>query len=288
MSYPKKTRLSHSSLFGKNDKVDLMHMDCERLTNATLIASGKGGVGKTWFSINLAHALGGQSKRVLLFDGDLGLSNVDIQLGLKPEWDIGSVLKRKCSFEDAILNYKPTEDFHNHLDIIAGKAVEGAFTSVSKAGILKLKDSLTVISPKYDHMIMDLSAGLDQIIQEFSTFAQQCLVIVTDEPMSMSDAFAFIKVSNQRNPDLPIHIVVNKADSDAHGKQTYTTLLQACKHFLKTTPSLVGIIHRDPCVPDSILQKALTSTTHPNSRVAQDIKKIALELVRINQNKVKN
>jgi len=254
-------------------------MNSERVSNAILIASGKGGVGKTWFSINLAHALGNQDKRVLFFDGDLGLANVDIQLGLKPEWDIGSVLKRKCSFEDAILNYKPNEDFQNHVDIIAGRTIDGVFTSVSKAGILTLKDSLTIISPQYDHMIMDLSAGLDQIIQEFSTFAQCCLVVVTDEPMSMTDAFAFIKVSCQRNPDLPLHIVVNKADSDTHGNETYSTLLQACKHFLKTTPPLVGIIHRDSSVPDSILQKIPTIASHPNSQVTRDIEKIAHELM---------
>ena len=89
-------------------------MTAERVSNTIIIASGKGGVGKTWLSINLAHALGNQSKRVLLFDGDLGLANVDIQLGLKPEWDIGSVLKKKCAFEDAILTYKSNQDRKNY------------------------------------------------------------------------------------------------------------------------------------------------------------------------------
>lgn len=254
-------------------------MNTERLSNSILITSGKGGVGKTWFSINLAHALGKHRKRVLLFDGDLGLANVDVQLDLQPEWDIGSVLKRKCTFEDAILNYKPTKNFQTPVDIISGRTYDGVFTSVSKAGILSLKNSLTVIAPKYDHMIMDLSAGLDQIIQEFSTFAQQCLVVVTDEPTSLSDAFAFIKVSNQRNPDLPLYIIVNKAESDVQGNDTYSRLVQACKHFLKTTPPLVGIIHRDRCVPDSILQKTPTLASHPTSRAAQDIESIALELI---------
>jgi flagellar biosynthesis protein FlhG len=258
-------------------------MQTERLSNSFIIASGKGGVGKTWFSINLAHALGKQRKRVLLFDGDLGLANVDVQLDLQPEWDIGSVLKRKCTFEDAILNYKSNKNFQSQVDIISGRTYDGVFTSVSKAGVLSLKDSLTVIAPKYDHLIMDLSAGLDQIIQEFSTFAQHCLVVVTDEPTSLSDAFAFIKVSNQRNPDLPIYIVVNKAESDAHGNEMYLRLVQACKHILKTTPPLIGIIHRDRCVPDSILQRTPTLTSHPASRVAQDIENIAHELTKLNK-----
>lgn len=254
-------------------------MNSKRVSNTFIIASGKGGVGKTWFSINLAHALGIQSKRVLLFDGDLGLANVDIQLDLKPEWDIGSVLKRKCTFEEAIFNYKPNKSFQANVDIITGRTNDGVFTTVSKAGVLTLKSSLTDIAPKYDHLLLDLSAGLDQIIQEFSTFAQHCLVVVTDEPTSLADAFAFIKVSNQRNPDLPLYVVVNKAESDAMGLETYTRLVQACKHFLKTTPPLVGIIHRDRCVPDSILKRTPTLASHPTSQVAQDIERIASELI---------
>jgi len=109
-------------------------MSINRISNAYIIASGKGGVGKTWLSINLAHALGNQSKRVLLFDGDLGLANVDVQLNLKPELDIGSVLKKKCTFEEAILNYKLTRTTRSNIDIITGRTNEGVFTTVSKAG----------------------------------------------------------------------------------------------------------------------------------------------------------
>lgn len=254
-------------------------MNQDRLSNTIIIASGKGGVGKTWLSINLAQALGNQRKRVLLFDGDLGLANIDVQLGLKPQWDLDSVLKKKCSFEEAILSYKPKGGAQTYVDMITGRTVDGVFTSVSKADILSLKNSLTTIAPKYDHMILDLSAGLDQIIQEFSTFARQCLVVVTDEATSLSDAFAFIKVTSHRNPDLPFHIVVNMADSEKQGKQTYKTLIKACNHFLNKTPPLVGIIHRDRCVPDSILQKTPTLTSHPTSQVARDIERLAGELM---------
>jgi flagellar biosynthesis protein FlhG len=260
-----------------------MTTSSKRISNTFIIASGKGGVGKTWFSINLAHALGIQRKRVLLFDGDLGLANVDIQLNLKPELDIGSVLKRKCTFEEAILCYRPHKNSQTNVHIITGRTNDGVFTTVSKAGILTLKDSLTAIAPKYDHLIMDLSAGLDQIIQEFSTFAQHCLVVVTNEPTSLSDAFAFIKVSHQRNPDLPLYIVVNKAESEANGMETYMKLVQACKHFLKTAPPLVGIIHSDRCVPESILERTPTLTRHPQSQASQDIENVAQQLIEISR-----
>ena len=254
-------------------------MDSERLSNTTIIASGKGGVGKTWFSINLAHALGSQRQRVLLFDGDLGLANVDIQLGLKPEWDLGSVLKKKCTFGDAILSYKANRHTKTPVDIITGHTTDGVFTAISKTGILSLRNSLTTIAPKYDHMILDVSAGLDQIIQEFSTFAQQCLVVVTDDPTSLADALAFIKVTNQRNPDLPLHIVVNMADSGTHGNKIYATLARACHQFLNKSPPLAGIIHQDHRVPESILKKMPTLSSHPTSQVAQDIEHIATGLM---------
>lgn len=261
-------------------------MNPQRLSNTIIIASGKGGVGKTWLSINLAHALGNLSKRVLLFDGDLGLANVDIQLGLKPEWDLSSILKKKCTFEEAILSYKPGRRTRTPVDIITSHTVDGIFTTVSKAGLLSLKDSLTGIAPKYDHMILDVSAGLDQIIQEFSTFAQQCLVVVTDEPTSITDALAFIKVTNQRNPDLPLHVIVNMADSDKHGKKTYAMLAKACHHAFNKTPPLVGIIHRDYSVPESIRKKTSTLNSHPTSQAAQDIERIATQLMALG--KLKN
>jgi len=254
-------------------------MKPQRIFNTILVASGKGGVGKTWFSINLAQALVNQKKRVLLFDGDLGFANVDIQLGLKSEWDLSSVLKEKCTFEDAIFSHKINLPSKTYVDIITGRMVDGVFTTVSKAAVLSLKDSLTTIAPKYDHMIMDLSAGLDQIIQEFSTFACQCLVVVTDEPSSLADASAFIKVTSQRNPDLPLHIVVNMALSEKHGKQTYTSLIKECRFFLRKPPILAGIIHHDHSVPDSILHKSSTLTRHPKSQAARDIERIAVGLL---------
>ncbi len=257
-------------------------MNPQRISNTIIIASGKGGVGKTWLSINLAQALVNQKKRVLLFDGDLGLANVDIQLGLKPEWDLGSVLKEKCTFEDAIFSHKINLRSKTYVDIITGRTIDGNFTTVSKAGVLSLRDSLTTIAPKYDHMIMDLSAGLDQIIQEFSTFACQCLVVVTDEPASLVDASAFIKVTSQRNPDLPLHIVVNMAQSDKHGQQIYASLIKECSgFFLKKPLELAGIIHQDHSVPDSILHKTSTLTRHPESQAARDIERMAIELLEL-------
>jgi flagellar biosynthesis protein FlhG len=263
-------------------------MDSKRLLNAMIITSGKGGVGKTWFSVNLAHALGNKKKRVLLFDGDLGLSNVDVQLGLKPKRDLGSVLKKKCTFEDAILTYKPNVYTKTSVDIIAGRTIDGAFTVVPKTGIPSLKGSLAAVSPKYDHMILDLSAGLDQIIQEFSTFAQQCLVVVTDGPTSLADALAFIKVTNQRNPDLPLYIVVNRADSDKHGQKVYAKLAGSCYRLINKAPPLIGIIHQDRCVPESILKKTSTLSSHPTSQAARDIEKIAAELIRLRSVQTKN
>jgi flagellar biosynthesis protein FlhG len=254
-------------------------MDSQRISNTIIITSGKGGVGKTWLSINLAQAFVNHKKRVLLFDGDLGLANMDIQLGLKSGWDLGSVLKEKCTFEDAIFSHKINLGSKTYVDIITGRTIDGAFTTVSKAGVLRLRDSLVTVAPKYDHMIMDLSAGLDQIIQEFSTFAYQCLVVVTDEPASLADASAFIKVTSQRNPDLPLNIVVNMAQSDKHGKQTYASLVKECGLFLNKPPSLAGIIHQDRSVPDSILHKTSTLTRYPKSQAARDIKRMAAALL---------
>ena len=189
-------------------------------------------------------------------------------------------MKKKCSFEDAIFSHKINLRTKVQVDIITGRSNDGAFTTVSKANVLSLRSSLTTVAPKYDHTIMDLSAGLDQIIQEFSTFACQCLVVVTDEPASLADAAAFIKVTSQRNPDLPLHIVVNMAQSDKQGRLTYASLIKDCRLFLSKPPQLAGVIRQDRSVPDSISHKSSTITRHPKSQASCDIQRMATGLLK--------
>ena len=127
--------------------------------NMVAVASGKGGVGKTWFAITLAHALAKQGSRTLLFDGDLGLANLDIQLGLMPKHDLGSVVSGKLTLNQAVIPFE-----EGGFDIIAGRSGSGGLANIPASRLQMLADDLTLLSATYDKVILDLGAGVEQTV----------------------------------------------------------------------------------------------------------------------------
>ncbi|MBT5664384.1 MAG: MinD/ParA family protein [Rhodospirillaceae bacterium] len=234
------------------------------------VASGKGGVGKTWFSVTLSHALSRMDRRALLFDGDLGLANVDIQLGLTPKHDLSAVIAGKLTLQQAITHYDA-----GGFDILAGRSGANNLTSIPIPKLKSLRNDLRDLAAKYDRVIIDLSAGVDRTVQTLATLAKTILVVTTDEPTSLTDAYAFIKLALRANPDTDIRIVVNMAETRNSGQTTYETLLNACKNFLQAEPPLAGIIRRDLQVRDSIRHQAGLLTRHPTADAASDVELIA-------------
>ncbi len=231
------------------------------------IASGKGGVGKTWLSISLAHALASSGKKILLFDGDLGLANVDIQLGLSPQHDIGDVILGVSDVRDII----STAEIGNvRFDVAAGRSGSGALAQLSREALLNLKDKIIDAAQDYDHLLLDLGAGIDTAVTTLSDHAGQCLVVMTAEPTSLTDAYAFIKLRQQRAPSGSLAVVINNA-SRIEAKQAFETLTRVCKHFLGFAPRLAGVIRRDPHVPESIRAQMPIAARFANSPAAQDI-----------------
>ena len=241
--------------------------------NMLAIASGKGGVGKTWLSVTLSQALARNGKRALLFDGDLGLANVDIQLGLQPDNDLGGVLDGAYALKDATVTH-PSGGF----DVIAGRSGTGSLANIPFGRLQQLMDDLAALAPGYDRVILDLGAGLDRTVRQLASMARTSLVVATDEPTSLTDAYAFIKLAHMQNPESDLRIVINMAGSPAEGERTYATLLKACESFLKISPPLAGVIRRDPKVKDSIRHQVPILTRHPNSEAARDIETLVNRL----------
>ncbi|MGB1548089.1 MAG: AAA family ATPase, partial [Alphaproteobacteria bacterium] len=131
--------------------------------NIIAVASGKGGVGKTWLAISLAHAFAKSQKQVLLFDGDLGLANVDVQLGLMPKRDIANVIGGEISLQQAAFPFGA-----GGFDIIAGRSGSGTLASLNGPKLARLRDDLAILSAQYDRVIVDLGAGLANSVQAFS------------------------------------------------------------------------------------------------------------------------
>ncbi len=241
------------------------------------IASGKGGVGKTWFAITLAHALARSGRRVLLFDGDLGLANVDIQLGLMPTHDIASVISGRVTLADAVFRHD------SGFAILAGRSGSGGLASLDEAALESVLAALRDAASGYDHIVLDLGAGLDRTTRRLTRFADLVLVVATEEPTSLTDAYAVLKLHHSDRMadtiDSEARIVVNQASTSAAGERTFATLARACAAFLGHTPKLAGIIRRDDRVRDAIRRQTLLLQRHPNAPAAVDVERLVEALL---------
>lgn len=246
----------------------------ETCPNMIAVASGKGGVGKTWLAITLSHALARAGRRALLFDGDLGLANVDIQLGLAPASDLGGVLAGRYTLGRAALDYG-----EGGFRIIAGRSGAGGLANLPAAKLATLANDLVTLAADYHSVVLDLGGGVDRTVRQLAARAGTCLVVTTDEPTSLTDAYAFIKLSLVQNPQADLRVVVNMAESVSDGERTYETLRKACESFLEASPPLAGIIRRDSKVKDAIRNQAPVLTRHPNTAAAQDVEKLARQLM---------
>ena len=244
--------------------------------NIVAVASGKGGVGKTWFSVTLAHALTKMGKKVLLFDGDLGLANVDVQLGLMPKRDLNDVIRGRLGLDKVI---QPFED--GGFDIIAGRSGQASLSALPSQRLAHMRDQILEVSEMYDVVIWELGAGVDRTVRMLSATASRTILITTDEPTSLTDAYAFIKLGVAAGLSKTVSIVVNQASSELEGEKTYKTLLKACENFLRLTPPLLGMIGADPKVKESIRNQTPILTRSPNSAAAEDVELIARALWKI-------
>lgn len=242
----------------------------KRGTNIIAVASGKGGVGKTWFSITLTHALAKMGKRVLLFDGDLGLANVDVQLGLMPKRDLNDVIRGRLGLDKVI---QPYED--GGFDIVAGRSGQASLSALPSQRLMVLREQLLEVSSEYDVVVCDLGAGVDRTVRMLSATATSTLLITTDEPTSLTDAYAFIKLGNAAGMSKNINIVVNMASSITEGEKTYKTILKACENFLRVSPPLAGMIRQDSKVKETIRSQTPILTRSPTADAAADVEKIA-------------
>lgn len=262
------------------------------IPNLLTVASGKGGVGKTWFAISLAHALAFQGKRVLLFDGDLGLANVDVQLGLTPEKDLGNVIAGRATFQEAITPFNGGSDSVANFDpygeplkeagfdVLAGRSGSGTLGSLTRSQLSELIHGLKNMSTHYDYVICDLAAGIDNAAKMLSTPSSKIYVVLTDEPTSLTDAYAYIKIMAMRFPDIPIEVVVNMASDRNEGKRTFATLAKACENFLDFEPRLAGIILRDEDVKRTIRQQSPILRRFPHAQATGDVREISQKLLK--------
>jgi flagellar biosynthesis protein FlhG len=238
------------------------------------IASGKGGVGKTWLAISLAQALVRRGRRVLLFDGDFGLANIDVQLGLGPGLDLASVLCGRCALAQAVRRIDMCG-----FDVLPGRSGSGRLGDVDAAQLERLLVDFAGLARGYDLTLLDLPAGIDRVVRRLLRAADLRLVVSTDEPTSLTDAYALIKVAQKDATAAALELAINFAPSHEAGRATYRGLLRVCERFLHLRPPLAGVLRRDPGVPDAIRHQTPFLVRHPTSAAAVDVEALARDLL---------
>lgn len=236
---------------------------------AIAVASGKGGVGKSTTSIALGIALSQLGRRVVLFDADLGLANVDVLLGLKGKYDISDVLYAGVDLEDIML------DGPGGMRIIPGGSGLLKLANASDQERAGLVYALSTLADQTDNLIVDTPAGIGGNTLQFCAAAQEIVVVVCDDPASMTDAYALIKVLNQNHGRDRFRILVNMASSEEHGRMLFQRLVATTTRFLDVTVDLAGVIPYDREVLMWSRRQKSIMVGKPSAPVSMAFKKLA-------------
>ncbi|MBY0338175.1 MAG: AAA family ATPase [Acetobacteraceae bacterium] len=236
------------------------------------IASGKGGVGKTWLAVTLAQAMSHAGRSVLLADGDVGLANVDVQLGLRPELDMVAVLAGRATLAEAVLHHA------GGFDVLPGRSGSGSFGALSDAAMERLTALLAEARLHWDVVLLDLGAGVDPGTRRLAALADTLLVVTTPEPTALTDAYAVLKLHGRDRPDGDARIVVNQARDQPAGKRAAATLRRAAAQFLDRDIPLAAILRLDERVPEAISRQTPLLTRHPTSPAGEDVEALARRL----------
>jgi flagellar biosynthesis protein FlhG len=236
------------------------------------VASGKGGVGKTWFAITLAHALAKTGRRVALLDADIGLANADVQLGLNPRFDLSAVLTGRVAAEEALVQH--VAGFH----LLPGKS--GSPSLATRGDDPALAALPARLAARFDEVVVDIGAGIGAAQRHLLASADLPIVLANEEPTSLTDAYAVLKLLCRDMPDAEPRLVVNMAGGAASARHVHMTLEAATRRFLARSLPLAGAIRRDSKVAEAIRAQTPLLTRHPTCAAATDVEAIALALSR--------
>ena len=239
------------------------------------VASGKGGVGKTVVSSNLACSLGAMGKKVLILDADLGLANVDIVLGLAPQWHIGHVLAGTKSLDEVLVQVESAPNVWV-LPAASGISELAEMSDNEKLAFLSVMDG---IEQRFDFMIIDNAAGIGSNVVYFTSAGQDVLIVLTPEPTAITDAYAAIKVLSSQAAIHDFDLIVNMAASREDGEDVFGRISAVTARFLDVNLRLLGIVQRDESVSRAIIAQRALVEMLPQSPASRCIRGIAEKLV---------
>lgn len=241
------------------------------------ITSGKGGVGKSNTAVNLAVQLSKLGKRVIIFDADIGLANVEVMFGAIPKYNLSDVLYKGMSMRDVITKGPMNIGF-----ISGGSGVVG-LNNLTRDQILGVVQKLSELDSLADVILIDTGAGISDSVMEFVIASPEVLLITTPEPSSLTDSYSLIKTL-YRNPDFNyketvINVIANRVNSAADGQAVFDKLSSVVSQFLNWNINYLGLVPQDTNIEKAVRQQQVVSLFDPQAPSAQAFEKIAESLV---------
>ncbi|WP_158967807.1 MinD/ParA family protein [Paraglaciecola sp. L3A3] len=251
----------------------LRRMNQSRLIKVIAVTGGKGGVGKTNITLNTAISLAQQGKRVMVLDADLGLANVDVLLGLRVEKNLSHVLSGECTLDEVLVE--------GPYGIKIAPATSGSqsmaeLSPTEHAGLIR---AFSELQTQIDVLIVDTAAGISDMVLSFSKASQDILMVVCDEPTSLTDAYALIKILNKEHGIFRFKIVANMVRSMREGDELFTKLTKVTNRFLDVALELVAVVPFDENVRKSVRKQKAIVDAYPTSPAAMAIRRLAKKAI---------
>ncbi|RPF55977.1 MinD/ParA family protein [Aquisalibacillus elongatus] len=241
------------------------------------VFSGKGGVGKSSFALNFSICLSKQGKKVLIFDLDIGMGNIDILLGMYPKYNINDMLNQQLDIKE-IIETGPT-----NLSYIAAGSGLSDFFHLDAERFNYFLTQLESVTTEYDYIIFDLGAGMSEEHMAFISAVEECFVVTTTEPTSVTDAYAAIKHIVLERPEVNISLMVNRVNGPNESLIVFNRLQAAVQNFLSYQLNLLGSLPDDPIVIKGVKEQTPYYILNSKARVSKNMAKLVLDFLKANQ-----